>query len=117
MRGSDLAVLGGAGGRVRGRAVVQRHVGFDLVRVRARGRLPAGLLGAGVEVVGEVFGVGVADFPLEGQAGVAGGGLWGEWVQKGVDGEAGEEGRGGGGGGGGGGVTHHVEGCWVCGEM
>ncbi len=98
---SDLAVPGGArGGRVGGRAVVQGHVCFDLVGVSAGGRLPAGFLGGGVEVVGEVFGVGVPDFPLGGEAGVGGGGLRGEGIQKVVDGEAGGEGEGGG-------CTHH----------
>ena len=84
MRGADLAVFadGGGGRRVGGgaaAAVVLRHVGFYLVRVCAGGGLPAGFLGAGVEVVGEVFGVGVADFPLGGEAGVGGGGGLGDW--------------------------------------
>lgn len=76
MRGADLAVFAD-GRRVGGgaaAAVVLRHVGFYLVRVCAGGGLPAGFLGGGVEVVGEVFGVGVADFPLGGEAGVGGGG-------------------------------------------
>ena len=87
MRGSDLPVLGGAGsGRVGGGAVVEGHVLFYFVRVGARGRLPAGLLCGGVEVVGQVFGVGVPDFPFGGETGVGGGGgggggrLWGEGV-------------------------------------
>lgn len=73
--GPDLAVLGGgAGRRVGGGAVVQGHVGFDLVGVGAGGRFPAGLLGRGVEVVGEVLGVGVPDFPLRWEARVGAGG-------------------------------------------
>ena len=88
MRGADLAVFvdGGGGRRVRGgaaAAVVLRHVGFYLVRVCAGGGLPAGFLGGGVEVVGEVFGVGVADFPLGGEAGVGGGGGLGDWERGG----------------------------------
>lgn len=81
MRRSDFPILAGAGGgRVGGGAVVEGHVCFYFVRVGAGGRLPAGFFGGGVEVVGEVFGVGVADFPLGGEAGVGvggGGGLWG----------------------------------------
>lgn len=88
MRGPDLPVLlGGAGSgrRVGGGAVVEGHVGFDFVRVGAGGRLPAGLLGGGVEVVGQVFGVGVPDFPLGGETGVGGGGGGGGlWCGEGV---------------------------------
>ena len=104
MRGADLAVFADGGGerRVGGgaaAAVVLRHVGFYLVRVCAGGGLPAGFLGGGVEVVGEVFGVGVADFPLGGEAGVGGGGGLGDWEggsQKVLDwiGKDGEEGVG-----------------------
>ena len=49
------------------------HVGFYLVRVRAGGWFPAGFFGGGIEVVGEIFGVGMADFPLGGETGVGGG--------------------------------------------
>ena len=53
MGGSDLPILGGAGGgRVGGGAVVDGHVGLYLVRVCAGRGLPAGFLGGGVEVVG-----------------------------------------------------------------
>ena len=53
MGGSDLPILGGAGGgRVGGGAVVDGHIGLYLVRVGAGRGLPAGLLGGGVEVVG-----------------------------------------------------------------
>ncbi len=98
---ADLAVFGGPRrGRVGGGAVVEGHVGFYLFGVRAGRGFPAGFLGGGVEVVGEVFGVGVADFPLGGEAGV-GGGLWGERVQKVVDWESGEERAAEG-------LTHHV---------
>lgn len=53
--------------------MVEGHVGLDLVGVRAGGRFPAGFFGGGVEVVGEVFGVGVPDLPLCGETGVGGG--------------------------------------------
>lgn len=56
------------------------HVGFEGFGVGARGGLPAGFFAAGVEVVGEVFGVGVADFPRGGEAG---GGLAGRAVRMG----------------------------------
>ena len=73
---SDLPILGGAGGgRVGGGAVVDGHVGLYLFRVGAGRGLPAGFLGGGVEVVGQVLGVGVSDFPLGGETGVGGGGL------------------------------------------
>jgi len=63
-----------------GPAVVLGHVGFQLFGVGAGGGLPSGLFGGTVEVVGEVFGVGVADFPGGGEAGV--GLIWGVnyWV-------------------------------------
>lgn len=77
---SDFPIFGRArSGRVGGGTVVEGHVGLDLVGVRARGRFPAGLFGGGVEVVGEVFGVGVPDLPLGGETGV-GGRLRGEGV-------------------------------------
>ena len=50
--------------------MVLGHVGFELFGVGARGRLPSGLFGGAVEIVREVFGVGVADFPGGGKAGV-----------------------------------------------
>ena len=53
----------GIGGRVRGSAVMQGHVCFYFLGVGAGGWFPAGFFCAGVEVVGKVFGVGVADFP------------------------------------------------------
>ena len=78
---SDLAVLGGArDGRVGRRAVVRGHVGFDLVGVGAGRGFPAGFLGRGVEVVREVFGVGVPDLPLGREAGVGSCGLGGKRV-------------------------------------
>ena len=81
MRRSDLPVLGGAGGgRVGGGAVVQGHVGLYLVRVGAGRGFPAGFLGGGIEVVGQVLGVGVPDLPLGGETGVGGGRLGGERV-------------------------------------
>ena len=76
MGGSDLPILGGAGGgRVGGGAVVEGHVGLYLVRVGTGRGFPAGFLGGGVEVVGQVLGVGVSDFPLGGEPGIGGGGL------------------------------------------
>lgn len=60
-------------GRVGGRAVVGCHVGFYFVRVSAGGWVPAGFFGRGVEVVREVFGVGVSNFPLGGKTGFVGG--------------------------------------------
>lgn len=57
--------------------MVGGHVLFQLVGVGAEGGLPAGFFAGGVEVVGEVFGVGVAHFPGGGEAGV---GLDGEAV-------------------------------------
>ena len=49
------------------------HVCFYLIGVRAGRWFPAGFFGGGVEVVGQVFGVGVPDFPLGGESGVGGG--------------------------------------------
>ena len=73
---SDFPIFGGArSGRVGGGAVVQGHECFYFLRVGARGWFPAGFFGGGVEVVGEVFGIGVPDFPLGGETGVGGGGL------------------------------------------
>ncbi len=68
----DGGVMGGCGG------VVQGHVGFYFFGIGAGGGFPAGFFGGGVEVVREVFGVGVADFPGWGEAGVLGGRLEGE---------------------------------------
>lgn len=75
-RTGDAAGLELRGG-VCGRAVVGCHVGFYFGGVGAGGGFPARFFGAGVEVVGEVFGVGVPNFPLGGEAGF-GGGLWGK---------------------------------------
>lgn len=85
MRRADLALvvvvviivlrrIGGGGG------VVEGHVCFYFFRVAAGGGLPAGFFGKRVEVVGEVFGVGVADFPGGGEAGFLGCGLRGRGV-------------------------------------
>ena len=63
----DVGILMGGGG------VVQGHVCFYFFGIGAGGGFPAGFLCRGVEVVGEVFGVGVADFPGWGQAGFLGG--------------------------------------------
>ncbi len=52
------------------------HVGFQFFRVSTRGGLPARLLGGAIEVVREVFRVGVADFPGCGEAGVGLGLPW-----------------------------------------
>lgn len=76
--GADLA-LGDAGGGSRAGTgtVVGGHVVLQFVGVGAGGRFPAGDLFEGVEVVGEVLGVGVADLPVGRQPGV---GLGGEKV-------------------------------------
>lgn len=50
--------------------MVLGHVGLELLGVGTRWGLPAGFFGGAVEVVWEVFRVGVADFPGGGEAGV-----------------------------------------------
>ena len=75
VRGADLALFAlllllELRRRIRGRGVVRRHVGFNFIWVCSCGWLPARFFGAGVEVVGEVFGIGVSDFPLGGETGV-----------------------------------------------
>lgn len=50
--------------------MVLAHVDLELVGIGARGWLPSRLFGLGVEVVGKVFGVGVADFPSGREAGI-----------------------------------------------
>ena len=86
MRRADLAFVvspsagaaAGGDGVGGGCGVVQGHVCFYFFGVGAGGRLPAGFFCVRVEVVGEVFGVGVADFPGGGEAGFLGcGGLEG----------------------------------------
>lgn len=72
MRASDLALWNspgrdGCGGRRRLGVLgtmVSSHVNLELVRISARGRFPARDLLGVIEVVREVFGVGVADFPI-----------------------------------------------------
>lgn len=54
------------------RRVVLGHVDLELVDVGARGRLPARGLGGAVEVVGQVLGLRVADFPVFGETGLDG---------------------------------------------
>lgn len=76
--GSPDATLGDGGARGlaravrRGGLVVDGHVDLELLGVGALGGLPArdGLLG--VEVVGEVLAVAVADLPACGKAGFGG---------------------------------------------
>ena len=51
-------------------AVVRGHVVLELVGVGVCGRLPAGDLVDGVEVVGEVLGVGMAHLPVGREAGI-----------------------------------------------
>jgi len=75
--------------------VVGGHEGFQGFGVGACRGLPAGFFGAGVEVVGEVFRVGVADFPGGGEAGgglfergLAAVGVW-EVGGRGVEGRRG----------------------------
>lgn len=48
------------------------HVDLELVDVGSRGGFPPGSLGHAVEVVREVLGLGVADFPVFGEAGFDG---------------------------------------------
>ena len=52
---------------------MEGHVCFYFFGIGAGGGFPAGFFGGGVEVVGEVFRVGVADFPGGGEAGFLGG--------------------------------------------
>jgi len=49
--------------RIGGGGVVYGHVRFYFLRVGAGGWFPAGFLGGGIEVIGEVLRIGVADFP------------------------------------------------------
>lgn len=70
--GADLVIRDAGNGAGAGAgAVVGGHVVLELLGVRARRRLPSRDFVGGVEVVGEVLGVGVADFPVGGQAGVS----------------------------------------------
>jgi hypothetical protein len=65
VRAADLAaqvLLRGGAVMVQIGRVVLAHVVFEGLRVGLWRRLPFRLLGAGVEVVGEVLAVGVADF-------------------------------------------------------
>lgn len=52
--------------------MVHGHVCFYLFGVGAGRRFPAGFLGRDIEIIGEIFGIGVADFPLVGEAGFVG---------------------------------------------
>ena len=70
MRRSNLAFLCAfvqLSRRRRRGAVMLRHVGFQLLRVRLRGGLPSRLFGGRVEIVREVFRIGVAHFPVSGK--------------------------------------------------
>ena len=76
MRRADFSFVLRAAARdgvVGGCGVVEGHVCFYFFGIGAGGGFPAGFFGGGVEVVGEVFGVGVADFPGGGEAGFLGG--------------------------------------------
>ena len=81
MGGADLAFVVGAvavvmvggveaDGRGGRRAVMLGHVGLEFIGVGSRGGFPAGFFSRGVEVVGQVFGVGVPYFPGGGEAGI-----------------------------------------------
>lgn len=72
MGGADL-VLGNAGGGARtgASAMVRSHVMLELFGVGARGRLPSRDLLSRVEVIREVLGVGVADFPVGRETGIS----------------------------------------------
>lgn len=82
MGGADLAlscgtraVDAGSGGGSGG-AVVSGHVEFQFVRVGILGRFPARFMRLLVEVVGQVLGVGVPDFPVGREASVSLGWEW-----------------------------------------
>lgn len=69
--GTDLALVRSTAGATRGGgAVVLGHVDLELLGVGAGGRLPAAALLDGVEVVGQVLGLGVTHFPVGGEAGL-----------------------------------------------
>lgn len=64
----DLPIVGTGSRRFNSRcAVVLGHVRLKHLGVGAGGGLPARLLLRGIEVVGEVLGVAVADFPAGGE--------------------------------------------------
>jgi hypothetical protein len=64
MGGANLALgAGTVDARVR-RTVVLRHVDLEFVRVGSLRRLPSRLVRLLIEIVGEVLGVGMADFPV-----------------------------------------------------
>lgn len=73
MGSADLALGGGdgLGSGAKAGAVVGSHVVLQLVRVGPCRRLPAGDLFGGIEIVGEVLGVGVSYFPAVGETGVS----------------------------------------------
>lgn len=78
MRGADLALVSGASDSTgSSRAVVLGHVDLELLGVCAGGRLPAAVLLDRVEVVGQVLGLRVADFPVGGETCFL-------WVRRGV---------------------------------
>lgn len=69
MRNADFAGFAIVGEVLGGGGVVDGHICFHTLWIGARGGLPPRLFAAGVEVIGEVFGVGVPDFPAGGEAG------------------------------------------------
>lgn len=71
--GADFAVGLTCGLGIGGSGVVGGHEEFEFLGVGFCWGVPTRLMAAVVEVVREVFGVGVADFPVRGQAGVGGG--------------------------------------------
>lgn len=66
---ADLARLGALGGG-EGAAVELGHIDLELLGVGALWGLPPRVLLGGVEVVGQVLAVAVADFPAGGEAGL-----------------------------------------------
>lgn len=72
MGGADLALWDTRDGTMAGAsAVVSSHVVLKLFAVGSGRRLPSGYLVLGVEVVGQVLGVGVANFPVGGETGIS----------------------------------------------
>lgn len=70
MSSADLTLVRRWAGAACGRGtVVLGHVDLQLFGVGAGGRLPAAALLGGVEVVGQVFGLRVAHFPIGGETG------------------------------------------------
>lgn len=71
MRSPDLPIVASSSTLwLRASAMVDSHVVLELLDIGTGRGLPSRLAVGGVEVVREVLGVGVADFPALGQAGI-----------------------------------------------